>query len=209
MSTELSQPSAVERLRAGEAVTDEEFDLEVFPDWAQPPSRIHWTPVAVARFLARLLSAHGANRILDVGSGVGKFCLVGALTSPASFLGIEQRPHFVQAARAAAARLELQRCTFTLGNMTALDWSEFDAYYLYNPFAEHRMAFPIDDTIQRSTKRYRKYVRFVEEELVKVPAGKLLATYHGFGGSPPAGWTQLRNEACGSGRIELWRKLST
>ncbi|MGA9520860.1 MAG: methyltransferase domain-containing protein [Myxococcaceae bacterium] len=199
----------MERLRAGETVTDDEFDLEVFPDWAQAASRVHWTPVTVSRFTARLLTAHGAKRILDVGSGVGKFCLVGALTSPGVFLGIEQRPHFIQVARQAAARLGVDRCTFTLGNMTALDWSEFDAYYLYNPFAEHRMALPIDNTIQRSVRRYRKYVRFVEEQLAKVPAGILLATYHGFGGTPPAGWTQLRNEACGSGRIELWRKLST
>ncbi len=207
MSTELSHPNAVERLRAGEQVTDDEFDLEVFPDWAQPPSRIHWTPVAVARYIAWQLTRHGAKRIVDVGSGVGKFCLVGALTTPATFLGIEQRSHFVQAARQAATRIGLDRCTFTLGNMTALDWSEFDAYYLYNPFAEHRMAQPIDKTIQRSIRRYRKYVRFAEEQLAKVSAGKLLATYHGFGGTPPAGWRQLLNEACGSGRVELWRKL--
>ncbi len=207
MPTEFSHPSAVERLRAGELITDDEFDLEVFPEWAHPPSRIHWTPVAVARYVARLFSAYGATRILDVGSGVGKFCLVGALTSPGAFVGIEQRPHFVQAAREAAARVGVERCTFTLGNMTALDWSEFDGYYLYNPFAEHRMAFPIDETIQRSMRKYRKYVRFAEEQLAKATAGTVLATYHGFGGTPPAGWTQLRNEACGSGRVELWRKL--
>jgi hypothetical protein len=49
----------------------------------------HWTPVRIARRAAELLTLSGAKRILDVGSGVGKFCIVGALTTEAQFVGIE------------------------------------------------------------------------------------------------------------------------
>ena len=42
---------------------------------------MHWTPVHVARRAAQFLVTGPETRVLDVGSGPGKFCLVGALAT--------------------------------------------------------------------------------------------------------------------------------
>ena len=54
-------------------------------------SRIHWTPCKVATLAAELLVKSPDDRILDVGSGAGKFCILGALHTPARFVGVEKR----------------------------------------------------------------------------------------------------------------------
>src|SRR4051812_11881562 len=53
-------------------MSDAAFD-QVLPAWAQLVSKVHWTPLAVARRAAELLVRDPESRILDVGSGVGKF----------------------------------------------------------------------------------------------------------------------------------------
>src|SRR5207244_1254082 len=67
-------------LRSGCPVADGVFD-RMFPTELRFVSFQHWTPVAVARRAAELLVGAGARRLLDVGSGPGKFCIVGALTT--------------------------------------------------------------------------------------------------------------------------------
>ena len=89
-------------LRAGWELTDLEFD-RVYPSWVRRLSDMHWTPVEVARRAAALLAVDPTTRVLDVGSGVGKFCLIGALTTRATFVGIEQRENLVTVARDTAA----------------------------------------------------------------------------------------------------------
>ena len=197
-----------EALRTGKPVSDEEFD-RVFPPWARKPSRLHWTPLETARRAAELLAWREGARILDVGSGVGKFCLVGALTTDGVFVGVEQREQFVKVARAVARRGRVPRCLFLHGNLLELDWRGFDGLYLYNPFAENLPGHePIDETVKRSVRKYRRYVRFIEELLAEAPAELRVVTYHGFGGEMPVGWSEAAYEWSGSGPLVLWRKTS-
>src|SRR5258708_32599839 len=79
----------------------------------------HWTPVAVAARAADLLTRAGATRILDVGAGVGKFCIVGALSTAAEFVGVERREGLVQVARRAAAQVGSKRPPFIHSNMAS------------------------------------------------------------------------------------------
>ena len=96
------------RLHVGKKVSDEEFD-SVYGGRERAVSFRHWTPVAVACRAARLLTDMGATRILDVGAGVGKFCIVGALTTSADYCGVERRGNLVDIARAAAAQFGAAR----------------------------------------------------------------------------------------------------
>src|SRR5690349_287701 len=131
-------------LRRGHELDDDEFD-EVYPDWGRRMSHVHWTPVAVARCAAQWLVARPGTRVLDVGSGVGKFAIVGSLVTEGVFYGIEQRKHLVDAAQAAARGLRAKSVHFLHGDMTTLDWQLFDAFYLYNPFQEDmRSLVPLD-----------------------------------------------------------------
>src|SRR4051794_18508227 len=147
----------IKRMRDGEVVADRAWD-QLYPAWVRELSHYHWTPVSVARRAAEWLATDAKTRILDVGSGAGKFCAGGALTSPAVFTGVEQRPHLVEIARQVARTSCIKRCTFVQGNARDLDWNEFDAFYLYNPFAEHLPGYPsIDDAIERTPERFQQH----------------------------------------------------
>lgn len=192
------------------AATDAEFD-RIYPDWAREKSRQHWTPLAVVHRAVELLaSGRREARILDVGAGAGKFCIAGALASRAWFTGIEQRPHLCALSRELAGRHGADRARFLCGDLSDVDWRDFDAIYLFNPFEEHRSPFcRIDDSIQPSRETYARYVGAVEERLERMPIGTRLVTYHGFGGRVPGGFTRfparpLPPEA--TGPLELWVK---
>jgi SAM-dependent methyltransferase len=199
---------AMERLREGQPVADVEFD-KLFPEWARRLSVIHWTPVAVARRAAELL-APNCERILDIGSGVGKLCLVGALTSGGTFYGIEQQQRCIDVARAAATRAGATRAHFLHGNMTDLNWGGFDGYYLYNPFVENLWgrSGTTDDQVERDPALFHSYVKFVTGRLRDAPLGCRVVTYHGFGGDMPSSFEQWAEEQHGTDVLELWVKTS-
>ena len=60
----------------------------------------HWTPLCVSRKAADFLAAESNVSILDIGSGVGKFCLGAAYYKPdAYYFGVEQRKNLTQICR--------------------------------------------------------------------------------------------------------------
>jgi tRNA G46 methylase TrmB len=84
-----------------------------------------------------MLAPEPGMSVLDVGAGAGKFCITAALAMPnAQFVGIEWRPHLVRFATRLAREWSLSNVRFVHGDALALDWSLYDAFYLYNPFAE-------------------------------------------------------------------------
>src|SRR6478672_1836485 len=107
-----------ERLAEG-TLPDEAFD-QLFPEDVRSKSMRHWTPISVARMAAARLVQHGAVRVLDAGSGPGKFCTVGAAThSLITFTGIEQRVNLVSVARRVATSLGVSNARFVLGDALA------------------------------------------------------------------------------------------
>ena len=124
---------------------------------------------AVALRAAELLVAKPGALILDVGSGAGKFCIVGALATDAGFVGIEQRPHLVDAASMLAMGLGAQRARFLAGDAFDADWRQFDGIYLFNPFQEHigddagvidrSISIADDTTSTRCSERGRSWPR--------------------------------------------------
>src|SRR4030095_5525386 len=81
-----------ERLRTGAHGWNAQLDRILPLRWRRF-SVMYWTPVHVARRAAQLLVTGADSQVLDVGSGPGKFCLVGALATLGHFTGVEQRPH--------------------------------------------------------------------------------------------------------------------
>lgn len=196
----------VDDLRTGRKVTDFRFD-HIYPPSIRKLSSPHWTPVEVAVRAAELLVTGNSSRILDVGSGCGKFCTVAGLSSPGQFTGIEQRFRLFDTARRAAEDLEASRVSFVHGNMTELDWSRFDAFYLFNPFYENVMrSIRIDDTVSLNEDRFNRYVEIVRTKLRVARPGTRVVTYHGFGGDLPSDYLRLKKEPIGTSFLELWVK---
>jgi hypothetical protein len=187
--------------------SDAAFDT-IYDGRIRKLSELHWTPVAIAARAARLLTRAGATRILDIGSGVGKFCIVGALSTDAEFVGVERREPLVHIARRAATRLGAARATFVHSNFDALPFRGFDGIYLYNPFYEHLAKYLplIDGAFERSPAAHRYFVRVMIEKLRAAPPPVCVVSYHGFGGAMPPEFHFAGEEAAGNDRLEVWIK---
>jgi SAM-dependent methyltransferase len=191
-----------EALERRVAVEDDDLD-QLFPEDLRARAPLHWTPVAVAIRAAELLAPTASARVLDVGAGVGKVCLVGALVSGATWWGIEQDATQVAAAHHAAWALGAGDCTrFVHGDGSRLPWDEFDGFYFYNPFttltlAPHASPFLRYATIQSTLRR-------VEDRLASARGGTRVVTYYGFGGKLPPGYTLAAREPAGGDALELW-----
>ena len=190
-------------------ISEDSFDL-IFPERVRIRSLDFWTPVEVARRAAEFLAPEPTARVLDVGSGVGKFCIVGAATTGASFSGVEHRPHLVEIAKRAARRFDALRVDFTVGTIEEVEWFNFDAFYLFNPFEENVFATPsaLDRSVVLSEARFWADVAFVERRLARLPVGARVATYHGFGGRiPPSYELVAQHPVCGA-VLRFWIKVS-
>lgn len=191
-------------IRAGLPVDDCAFDL-IYPSSQRFRSWLHWTPLEVAQRACELLAPVAGEKVLDVGSGVGKPCLVGALTTEASWFGIERDPDMVRAANEAAKRLGVaDRASFRLGDMELMDWSVYDAFYLFNPFAELLAGDDLDALDRRV--RYVDNVELVQHKLAHAARGTRVVTYHGFGGDMPRELDLVQCEKRRDGDLCLWIK---
>lgn len=189
-------------LAEGESVDDSDFD-RIYPHEYQVLSRIHWTPIKVIQRACEFLVPRPGTRVLDVGAGVGKFCLAGSLVSQGDFFGVEQRLAFVQIARRVGSHYRIPRASFFHANARDMDWAPYEGIYLYNPFCEAR--YPqrqIDLDIPAGNAVFREYVRMTRAQLRRCPIGTRVVTYHGFGGRIPECYDHDFSEPCGSGQLD-------
>jgi len=181
--------------------SDFAFD-HIYPDPVRSLSALHWSRLAVVQKAVDLLVVNSKTRVLDVGSGGGKFCIVGALLSQAQFTGIERQAELARLSSELVEFYQVQRVSILHGKMEELDWSRFNAFYLYNPF--HEFLLGSSQSFGRRQEQFRSYVQIVREKLISVPLGSRVVTYHGFGGAFPSGYVRVHREGVGSGDLELW-----
>jgi SAM-dependent methyltransferase len=206
---EVAGPEFALQLLSGAEDLDARFESR-YPRAIRQLSEIHWTPIRVVRRVVEQLVLRPGMRVLDVGCGPGKFCIVGSLLSGAQFVGVEQRPTLVDLATSTALALGAREASFVAGDAFELDWSGFDGVYLYNPFEEELFdrARWVDETLAFSEDRYHACIDLTEEKLGTLRKGALVSIYHGFGGKMPPGFTRRSFGFYGSGTLELWEKTS-
>ena len=187
-------------------MADRVFD-EVFPFATRARSSVYWTPVEVAVRAANLLADRAGATILDIGSGVGKFCIVAAAVVNANARGIEHRPHLIDIAREAAAKIGVTP-TFDGGTIEEQDAAAIDGFYFFNPFEENLCVetHRLDATVELSADRFWSDVEAAQQLLSKARVGARVVTYCGFGGDMPEGFVLVTRERCAGGRLELWVK---
>lgn len=186
--------------------SDEQFN-QLYPSPVRALARRHWTPLAVARKVAGFLAADNNVRILDIGSGVGKFCLAAAYYRPEAFYyGIEQRKHLTGYAENARDILRADNVSFIHGNFTQLDLKTFDHFYFYNSFYENLVGTDkIDDSIDYSCELYNYYNRYLYRQLEEKPGGTRIATFHSLEDEIPGSYHEVGSAL--DNLLKFWVKV--
>jgi precorrin-6B methylase 2 len=192
-------------LRNGRLVPDDAFD-EVYPEVVRRVSSAHWTPVRVCARVIALLGLPPGASLLDVGAGVGKFCIVAAAMSRLRVRGIERHPELAEVGREAARRLGIE-VDIVEGAFEGKDAETIDAAYFFNPVAETDLLPGVVHAVS-SPERVAADVAAAEKFLVAARAGVRIVTFCGFGGTVPPDYDRLAHEAWEGGVLEVWEKRS-
>ncbi|MCC6289798.1 MAG: methyltransferase domain-containing protein [Chitinophagaceae bacterium] len=187
--------------------TSDAWFNKLYPSHIQTLAHRHWTPLNIAKMAAGFLAADDNVSILDIGSGVGKFCLSAAYFKPgAVYYGVEQRKNLVQYANNAASQLGLENVNFIHGNFTQLSFKNFDHFYFYNSFYENLVdTDKIDDSIDYSGELYHYYARFLYRQLSNTVSGTRLCTFHSMEDEIPRSFCEVGGAL--NGLLKFWMKL--
>lgn len=186
--------------------SDTAFDA-LYPAHISQLASRHWTPLSVAKEAATFLAVGDSPRILDIGSGVGKFCLVGAHFFPSAFFaGVEHRGSLHAIATKLSIKLGLSNTAFFEGDFSNIDFSAYQHFYFYNSFYEHlELSDLIDDSVPISNELFHAYNRNLYKALKKMPSGTRIATFHSTENEMPTSY-----EVVGIGSnedLKFWIKL--
>jgi SAM-dependent methyltransferase len=170
--------SLFENIKANITVIDSDFDA-IFPNDLQKFTRLHFSPIEVSKYAAYFLTENKKGaKILDIGSGAGKFCFIGSLVTDGHFVGVEQRESLHNIATEISDTYHLQGVELLLENILNIPFDSFDGFYIFNSFYEN-LSFDenITDEINLKQPNYDTYSAYVKQELDKMPVGTRLVTY--------------------------------
>lgn len=158
-------------------VTDDEFD-SIYPADVRTIALRHFTPVQVALTAANFLAVNSTTRVLDVGSGAGKFCMVGASSTKAIFHGVEQRSWMSDLARKLVFHHAVKNVNFFSKNVLQFPVKDYSSIYFFNSFHENIDATSrIDQKVTLSSDNYDLYNRYLQLQLSETKIKTRLATY--------------------------------
>src|SRR5258706_7174091 len=181
--------------------TDKWFGSDIqfhhlYPLSVQALASRHWTPFSISQKVAGFLATEDNSRILDIGSGIGKFCLAAAYFKPRClYYGVEQRKDLVADAEIAKGILGMTNVTFIHGNFTHLDLRNYDHFYFYNSFYENLDGSDkIDNSISYSGSLYNYYNLRLSKYLEQSRAGTKLASFHSHDNEIPSGFELVSSD---------------
>lgn len=164
-------------IKANREISDQEFD-QVYPSHIQSISELHFTSIEVAKEASTFL-AEKSHRILDIGAGVGKFCMIGSVWTDAKYIGVEQRSTLCDIANRVISRYRLDQVDILNTNITSVPFTEFKSFYFFNAFHENLYTpDAIDQSVELNMDLYLEYSYYVRDQLDRMPRGTRLVTYH-------------------------------
>jgi SAM-dependent methyltransferase len=183
----------------------EEFIDAFYPIKIQKLARTHWTPVEIALKASKFLTEGGRSKVLDLGSGSGKFCLVAALSSSAKIVGVERRENLVQLSRKISKNLALENLNFIHADLIDMDFSLYDSFYFFNSFEELINSHDkLDKDQELDEKAHQEYVLMLSEKFDQAPAGSRVVTYCGECSEIPGSYRLVKSES--KGKLNYWEK---
>lgn len=190
--------------RHKQIVTEDNFNHSL-PEYLQNRSKRFFTPFHIAQTATDWLTEDGKKRILDIGAGVGKFCVAGAIHSDSYFFGIEYRPSLAKIANELIIKFNISNAVVQQGDITEIDFTDFDAFYLYNPFFENLLpSLRLNNEVELAMSLYTYYFKHTEKQLDKATSGARLVTYHGNNFEVPESFSKVKESI--DTTLKLWIK---
>lgn len=195
-----------QQIKRNLSVSDTDFDA-LYPKTIKDIANQHFSPFRVSKMAALYLCENKKGvKVLDVGAGAGKFCLIAAACTEGDFIGIEQRKNLCELAETLALTHHLPNARFIHANVLDISFADYDAFYLYNPFYENIWPLEkLDNQIELKRSLYIEYSEYVRQQLDTMPIGTKLATYYSFLAEIPESY-QLQSSAFG-GKLKFWEKV--
>jgi len=186
--------------------SDERFN-KLYPPQLRELANTHWTPLEVAESAADFLVRKKGDRILDIGSGTGKFCLAAAYYKPTAFFtGVEQRFSHVQYAENARQKLGFSNVSFIHENFTKTVITQYQHFYFYNSFYENITGTPkIDNSLNYSYELYHLYQQCLNRQFDKMPSGTRVASFHSLEHGAPRGFVVVGSDM--NDLLKFWVKI--
>jgi SAM-dependent methyltransferase len=142
-------------------------------------SEKHFTPFEIAFQAALLLVNRPAMKILDIGAGPGKFCIIASRVMKANYYGIEHREHFCNLARDIIKERNMKNINIIHDNFVNHDFKKYDGFYFFNSFEENLdPSNVIDHTVETSHFHFKYYRAKLIEKLNSARKGARLVTYY-------------------------------
>ncbi|MEL7160152.1 MAG: methyltransferase domain-containing protein [Bacteroidota bacterium] len=178
----------------------------LFPFTVSRHAFTHFTPVGIIPQIADFLAPTPGTKVLDIGSGAGKFCLVAASVSEGHFTGVERRKLLHRAAVTVRNEHTVSNTHFILQDIVEHDFSPYDAFFLFNPFYENfQLDVPLDNSVPLHKDNFLRYANYVKDQLAACPAGTRVATYYSFFDEiPQAAYRKLPDT--GVAKLFFWEK---
>lgn len=195
-----------ELLKLNIDVTEDDFN-SIYPEKIRILARQHWTSVSVAKLASEFLVDRPGVKVLDIGSGAGKFCMIGATNTRGHFTGVEQRLELIELSRRVSDSYRIRNVKFIHANITSIKFSDYDAFYFYNSFYENiNMANRIDDAIKLDIQLYHLYSVYIAGQFTSLPLGTRLVTFCSPLNIIPRSF-KLQDSSRG-GLLKFWEKVS-
>jgi SAM-dependent methyltransferase len=125
----------------------------------------------------------GCKRVIDIGSGTGKFCLIAAKLNPdIHFTGVEITEKYWEESMRLKDILGITNVEFLLQDYKDVDITNFDGIYIFNPFVMSKDD-PYGKKYQFGIKQDKEYFELVEKfkaDLLKANVGTKLIMYNPF-----------------------------
>lgn len=198
-------------------------DLELDARLPEPYRRVSsffWTAMPIIERMVSWLDELEVGDIVDIGSGVGKWCVGAALIDrhKRRYFGLEHRAELVAVAKDLAHHFGVEdRVSFHHGEVTGLlqapgpiaHLPPAPAFYFFNPFGENTAVDDerLDQTVELTEARFHRDVAAAEALLEVAVPGTWVLVYNGFGGRMPAAYEPVRTDFDGAFVVRLWRKM--
>ncbi len=178
---------------------------QLYNPYIQQIAEFHFSLVDVALAAAAYLVDAPTSKVLDIGAGAGKFCLIGAATTNGHFTGIELRANLVKIAQDLSTAHQISNTTFIEDNITNIEFKHYSAFYHFNAFYENiDPTGIIDQTIPLNKELYTSYSQYVKKQLQTMPIGTKLATYFSYKEEVPNDYKAVKKLF--GGKLIFWEK---